>query len=408
MYLGKTFNLKRRKMNTKNALLVLAGLMLAWAGAASAEMTMTWAGERQGVAKAAVAGDAESADATDVVAAEEDEEEESSITREEYLATVAYVEGEAAVDELSRRMVEDMFGPSDDGEGSQYGDSTLPGGDDDGVLPGGVKLTRSVGAAPRTAGSFSAEDNAGNYTSGDWGLQTGKGSGFLDWQEKTTGDATVTRTLEGGDFTMQAGENPGEIVMLRPLDTQLGLVSGDFSTGLQGTADEPGDFVGFAVYGSADGAPGSELIRWGFMTVENGPEADDPYSSWTAYSLDGGETFRMVKSGEASGAVQFTLTWAQLAGGGLGFTLNSSNYGIVDFNDNGNMQVLGADRVMAIAAVLTESGMNSEGFNGTEMNFNHLEVNGVEATPAVPEPGTLGLLAAGLVALWRRKAKREK
>ena len=120
-------------MNTKNALLVLAGLMLAWACAAFADMTMTWAGERQGVAKAAVAGDTESAEATDVVAAEEDEEEESSITREEYLATVAYVEGEAAVDELSRRMVEDMFGPSDDGVGSQYGDSTLPGGGDDGV-----------------------------------------------------------------------------------------------------------------------------------------------------------------------------------------------------------------------------------------------------------------------------------
>ena len=398
-------------MNTKNALLVVAGLMLAWASAVSAEMTMTWAGERQGVAKAAVASDEESADATDVVATEEDEDEESSITREEYLATVAYVEGEAAVDELSRRMVEDMFGPSDDGVGSQYGDSTLPGGDDDGALPGGVKLTRSVGAVPRTAGGgFLAEDEASNYDpkAGDWGFQTGKGSGFLDWQEKTTGDATVTRSLEGGDFTMQAGEDKGEIVMLRPLDTQLGLVSGDFSTGLQGTADEPGDFVGFAVYASADGAPGSELIRWGFMTVENEPEADSPYSSWTAYSLDGGYSFQMIKSGEAPGAVQFTLTWTQLAGGGLGFTLNSSNYGIVDFNDNGNMQVLGADRVMAIAAVLTESGRNAEGFNGTEMNFNHLEVNGVEATPAVPEPGTLGLLAAGLAALWRRKAKREK
>lgn len=67
-------------------------------------------------------------------------------------------------------------------------------------------------------------------------------------------------------------------------------------------------------------------------------------------------------------------------------------------------------RVMAIAVVLVESGAYAEDGDGTDMQFDCLKVEGTESgpTPAVPEPGTLGLLAAGLAALWRRKAKREK
>ena len=63
-----------------------------------------------------------------------------------------------------------------------------------------------------------------------------------------------------------------------------------------------------------------------------------------------------------------------------------------------------AEREMAIAALLTESGINSEDFNGTEMEFDNLQVTGIER--AVPEPSVLGLLLAGAAALWRRRGRR--
>ena len=117
-------------MKMRNGFLVLAGLMLAWAGSASAELAVSWTGERQGVARAAMAGENEPADAKDAEKSDGGDEESAPVTQEEYLATLAWVEGEAAVDELSRRMVDGLLGPEHDGEESQYGESTLPGGSD--------------------------------------------------------------------------------------------------------------------------------------------------------------------------------------------------------------------------------------------------------------------------------------
>ena len=398
-------------MNTKNALLVLAGLMLAWACAAFADMTMTWAGERQGVAKAAVAGDTESAEATDVVAAEEDEEEESSITREEYLATVAYVEGEAAVDELSRRMVEDMFGPSDDGVGSQYGDSTLPGGGDDGVLPGGVQMTRGGVSASRSAGGWtgSAADDSGNYAVDQNWIGENGGSGFGEWRAKDGSAPLAVSTISGdGGFIMQAGENPGETAMMRSLNTDVGLASGTFTVsmwGPEGGADEPGDFAGFAVYGAND----TELFRWGFSLAEVEGE-DDPISSYV-YKGTGDNSYTVAFPGYAEPQIEvlYSLTWAQLTGGGtMRFTLSATEHpggkepDVHRFTET--IDVATTEYVRAIAAVLTESGLYTQGGDGSEMTFDNLSVTGTEPTPtpAVPEPGTLGLLAAGLAALWRR------
>ncbi len=407
-------------MNTKNALLVVAGLMLAWAGAAFADMTMTWAGERQGVAKAAVAGDTESAEATDVVAEEEDEKEESSITREEYLATVAYVEGEAAVDELSRRMVEDMFGPSDDGVGSQYGDSTLPGGGDEGALPGGVKMTRGAAVASRSVpvDNFSAGDDAANYTVGaDWLGGTG-GTGFEDAWHLKSGSAIPAS--DGGHhiansgnqedsannrFNLQsAGEPESTIVAMRDLQTTEGLVSGTFKVTGWGQGDEPGDFVGFAVYGANE----SELFRWG-ATIN---EEWDPSETFS-YSTDGGRSYNVITAtGYRPGGYDYTLTWA-LLGETMTFELRAADTGteayfIGSAEDGYPVSIETTDRVMAIAAVLTESGDHAEGGDGTEMRFDNIIVTGHDPgiTPAVPEPGTLGLLAAGLAALLGRRAER--
>lgn len=67
-----------------------------------------------------------------------------------------------------------------------------------------------------------------------------------------------------------------------------------------------------------------------------------------------------------------------------------------------------AEREMAIAALLTESGIASQSGDGTEMRFDNISVTGHDPnpTPAVPEPGVLGLLAAGAAALWRRRGRR--
>ena len=78
----------------------------------------------------------------------------------------------------------------------------------------------------------------------------------------SAGFAFVERTVADGSFKMQAGEQAGEIAMMRPLETSQGLESGTFSVTMWGAAsgaDEPGDFAGFGVYGSGD----SELFRWG-------------------------------------------------------------------------------------------------------------------------------------------------
>lgn len=399
-------------MNTRNALLVVAGLMLAWAGVASADMTMTWAGERQGVAKAAVAGDATPTEATDVLATEEDEDEESSITREEYLATVAYVEGEAAVDELSRRMVEDMFGPSDDGEGSQYGDSTLPGGGDDGALPGGVKLTRSGAVKAGTGATWTGEakDESKNYGKGeDWFGKTG-GEGFGIWTRTTDESLLANHTIaDNGGFRLQAGSDDGETIVMRDLNTDVGLTEGTFNVRSWGTADEPGDFAGYAIYGNVDGSS-KELFRWGVspVFVEGW---DDPVPGYV-YSTEGNQNYHLISDGySTSDQTDYCLTWGLLEGTGLWgvvLTAEDGSGGTLFTSDPVELGTTG--RVMAIAVVLVESGTFAEYGDGTDMQFDNLKVKGTESgpTPAVPEPGTLGLLAAGLAALWRRKAKREK
>ena len=394
-------------MNTKNALLVVAGLMLAWAGVASADMTMTWAGNRQGVAKAAVAGDAKPAAAADTdVAAEEGEEEEASITREEYLAAAAYVEGEAAVDELSRRMVEDMFGPSDDGVGTQYGDSTLPGGGDDGALPGGIQMTRGGAVGVRSGGAynFSASDNAQNsgYEEGkDWIYKNG-GEGFKRWHAEGDLPGATRMIASDGGFEFKAGESAGEMAMIRDLNTTEGLDSGTFSVtmwGGMGGADEPGDFAGFAVYGK-DGDEYNELFRWGYSLAENTIVEQNSF----VYSTDQGANYVEISRGYPDNGVDYTLTWA-LVNGTMQFELTAKHTetGGIYFSDY-PVTVETTDRVMAIAAVLTESGQYTQGGDGSEMQFDKLKVEGHEPgpTPAVPEPGTLGLLAAGLAALWSR------
>lgn len=166
MYLGKMFNLKRRKMNTRNALLVVAGLMLAWAGVASAELAMTWA----------------------------------------------------------------------------------------------------VKAGTGVTWTGEAKDESKNYGKGeDWFGKTG-GEGFGIWTRTTDESLLANHTIaDNGGFRLQAGSDDGETIVMRDLNTDVGLTEGTFNVTSWGTADEPGDFAGYAIYGNVDGSS-KELFRWGGQT----------------------------------------------------------------------------------------------------------------------------------------------
>ena len=197
--------------------------------------------------------------------------------------------------------------------------------------------------------------------------------------------------------------------MIRSLETAQGrpvsLESGRFAVTEWGVADEPGDFLGFAVYGSSDGAAGSELFRWGvrLSTIEG---MADPVTAFMC-STNGGSSYQFITDGYPPAGVDYSLTWAQL-GGTMHFTLSAADEGTENyrFSDH-TVDVPTTAQVMSIAAVLTESGLETHGgVDGSEMTFDNMSVTGIER--AVPEPGVLGVLAAGAAALCRRKAKREK
>lgn len=412
-------------MKKLNKTLLPLALAFAWAVSASAELTLSWTGERQNAARASAAGAAEASageeEAKEASAAEP--EENDALTREEYLATVAWAEGDIAVDELSRRMVDDLLGPSDDEEETRYGESASPGGGRDVAIPGGAKavaagVSGTVGKnafyasdSAESAGKFSASDSGANYAGvRDWMDKNG-GEGFGAWQDKLSSGASVDRTMDSGSLKMQATA-PGEIAMVRPLDTAQGLESGTFSVtmwGAMGGADEIVDFAGFALYGSGD----KELFRWGFR--------QDGDSEGLAVSLDGGANYTTVSSFYPLNGVDYVVTWA-LIGDTTQFTLSAILAGDAEKEEsdwtyyyNGSQDEdhmplsLGtSERVMAIAAILTESGTAMSGGDGSEMTFDNMRVTGNEPAPAVPEPGVTGLLAAGLAALWGRRTKRKK
>lgn len=308
-------------------------------------------------------------------------------------------------------MVDGLLGPQRDGEEGGYGDSTLPGGAVD-REPDAVQMTRGGTAGGRSGGgyNFSASDNAQNsgYEEGkDWIYRNG-GEGFKRWHAEGSLPGATREVASDGGFKFKAGEPAGEMAMIRDLDTTAGLDSGTFSVtmwGGMGGADEPGDFAGFAVYGK-DGDEYNELLRWGYSLTENTIVEQNSF----VYSTDKGANYVEISRGYPDNGVDYTLTWA-LVNGTMQFALTAEHTetGGIYFSDY-PVTVETNDRVMAIAAVLTESGQYTQGGDGSEMQFDNLKVEGHDPnpTPAVPEPGTLGLLAAGLAALWRRKAKREK
>lgn len=393
-------------MGNRSGILVLAGLAVAWMGTARGELSVGWAGGEEGVAKASVAVLRALEEAAD--GEPEAPNDEAGIAREEYLAVARAAADEAAVDELSRQMVDGMFGGAADGLETEYGESSLPGGNDGEARLAGMLATRGVAGRTVPGGGWTgaASDNSGNavYARGqDW-MGLNGGEGFGAWREGSGSAAPAVRAISGdGGFRVQANEQSGEMAMVRDLNTDVGLTSGTFEVtvwGADGGADEPGDFSGFAVYGAND----SELFRWGFRLADGG---DEPFSTFS-YSLNGGKDYTVIQPGYPAAGVDYTLTWG-VVGGRTQFTLSAQANGVEGMDpyfSGYSVSLETSERVMAIAALLTESGSYAAGGNGSEMTFDNLRVTGVE--PAVPEPGGLGLLAAGAAVLaGRRKTKRK-
>ena len=389
-------------MKKRFGILVLAGVAVAWMGTARGELSMGWSGEKEGVAKVSVA--ARQALEEDADGDGEEQKEEERLTREEYLAVAGAAAEEAAVDELSRQMVDGLFGGGGDGDGTGYGESTLPGSSDGSARVEGMVVVRGATGRAVSGGGWTgkATDDSGNdvYTKGkDW-MGLNGGEGFGAWRAGSGSATPAVRTIsDDGGFHVQANEQSGELAMVRDLNTDLGLTSGTFKVtvwGADGGADEAGDFSGFAVYGAND----SELFRWGFRLADG---ENEPFATFS-YSLNGGDSYTVIQEGYPASGVDYTLTWG-VVGGVTQFTLAAvaeDESGV--YFDDCVVSLESSAQVMAIAALLTESGSYAAGGNGSEMIFDNLRVTGVE--PAVPEPGVLGFLAAGAAALFRRKAKK--
>lgn len=254
-----------------------------------------------------------------------------------------------------------------------------------------------VGGTRGAVGEFTAADESTDttYTKGEDWLGKNGGEGFEAWRAGSGSAVPDSRNVAADrGFYMQAGETAGEMAMVRDLEAGEGLVSGSFSLtmwGAAGGADEPGDFAGFAVYGAND----RELFRWGWRLMEG----DDPVDAF-ACSLDGGLTYAAIEWGYPSGGVEYLLTW-DLVGGRTQVVLSAAGEGGSGSYFSGYTVSLGtAERVTAIAALLTESGTYAAGGDGSEMTFDHLRVTGTRGG-AVPEPGVLGLLAVGIFSLAR-------
>ena len=249
-------------------------------------------------------------------------------------------------------------------------------------------LARSDGLEEGEEGDaweFEAADSSANYPVGtDWNGANG-GSGFKAWE--STGDEPAARTVaaDGGFYLQAADSGQSAIVMRRELDTAAGLQEGSLSVTSWGYADEPGDFVGFAIYGSD-----VEIFRWGLGLDGEGV-------SVFKYSTDGGNSYTVVAEGYPAAGADFSLTWSSL-GGTMSLVWSEASY----FPD-GVAVTLAVDLpVTAVAAVLEEGGVHSAGGNGTEMTVDNQSVKGTPV-PSVPEPGTLGLLLSGLAALALRR-----
>lgn len=220
------------------------------------------------------------------------------------------------------------------------------------------------------------------------------GSGFGDWTIYS--DTTATHALywvdgspagrmNEGDFTLSA--EAGEIAVRRDLAT---AVTGDgrFSVRVWLGAMQ-GVFCGFSVYGDN----GGELFRWGYGTAETGERG-------LVYSMDGGNLYELLEEAPPMPTyVDYMLAWERV-GDNLLFNLTGESSTGARYDDwfESPVVVENAGAVAGIAVIANSAAVG----NPAEITFDRVVVSGYAA---VPEPGTLGLLAVGGAMLAARRRR---
>lgn len=255
-----------------------------------------------------------------------------------------------------------------------------------------------IGTAAQAFEAYDDGEDAKYVPAESW-LRINGGSGYTEWTRidgSAQPNAVTTDFRDGsydgsdnwGDFTL--GVSGGDVVVGRNFVDGNGTVvlgTGTFTVRGWLHSDAAVEFLGFSVLDGSN----NELLRWGQGTDKDGIDGI-VYRAWN------GDYILLERDG-SDGFVDFTLSWER-GSTGLAFTLAGTDaWGNVFDAWSANMpiSVAGAESVGGIAVV---AGGGSQGAPA-KMAFDQVSVTGV----IVPEPGTLGLLAAGaaLVAGWRRK-----
>lgn len=199
----------------------------------------------------------------------------------------------------------------------------------------------------------------------------------LDWV-----DGSAAGHENEGDFTLHS--DGGETTVRRDFATPV-AESGSFSVRAWVGAMK-GLFCGFSVYDD-----NGELFRWGYGPAEE---------SWgLVYAAGGSALYELIEENPSSPTyVDYTLAWERV-GDDLLFNLtgeSSTGYVYDDWFDS-PVLVQNAGAVSGIAVIASSSAAGKP----AEIAFDQLVVT----SAAVPEPGTLGLLAAGLTILAARRKR---
>ena len=233
-------------------------------------------------------------------------------------------------------------------------------------------VTLAVACVMVAGASFAqiAQDQASNYT--DWASNDNEGTGFGPWSLSTSGDAGsgLFGTAVGDPSFGLWSESGGNSTALRPFAEALNA-GDEFSFNVGHTANiATGAEIGFTFW--SDGAP---VLTWKFVGGE---------AAWLMN--DGGSDFGAGQDYAADTSLAFSLTYE----GGDFYSYTFGTGSGSNFEANNDLS----------AGIDAFSVFNSGQGGGENIGFDNIEI--------IPEPGTIALLALGilgLAGLRRRIAK---